>query len=87
MIIRVGENNGKKDNKKSVRTWSKTDRIHYKTDKNLVLMDKNSVETDTFHDHYPNKMSAARPGVFLFSSRFLASASLIGLSLSGGYSS
>ena len=42
-------------------------------EKKSVLTDKISAETDTFHEHYPNRRSAAGPGVFLFISRFLAS--------------
>ena len=81
---------------KAVRKRSKTDRIthqtdtiHEETDTIHEETDWNLEKTDTFfgREDHANRMSAAGPGVFLFSSRLLASTSLIGSLSPGGKSS
>ena len=85
---------GKRTGQKAVRTGSKTDTfphqtdsLHDQTDTFSSQMDKFSEETDTFHEHHANRKRGAGLELFLFISRLLASASLIGSRSAGGKSS
>ena len=87
---------GKRTRQKAVRTGSKTDTfphqtdsLHDQTDTFSSQMDKFSEETDRFFQRsdHPYTMSAAGVVLFLFISRLLASASLIGSRSDGGKSS
>ena len=89
-----GKTIGKRTGQKGGRTGAKTDRfphqtdtLHDQTDTFSSQMDKISEETDTFHEHHANRMSAAGVALFLFISRLLASASLIGSRSHGAKSS
>ena len=89
-----GKTIGKRTRQKAVRTGSKTDTfphqtdsLHDQTDTFSSQMDKTLEETDTFHEHHAKRKRGAGLELFLFISRLLASASLIGSRSAGGKSS